>query len=234
MLTISVNIDRDAASPALARLDEAMKPENLMQVFARSVQNAVRDNFDELESSRQNRIGGERTHYYSRAREGTSYTIESDDTAIVHVRQIGMRLHYYGGVVRPGVNSSSTTGQPTKYLTIAASPESYGHRAADFPEMDVLWGSSGPYALARVEQKTLATVTARGAKTANTEILFWLVKEAHFEADKSVLPSGDVLNSSVAKDFGSYVRGVLNPGSIGSAAHAAKEREVYAAFGGGL
>ena len=122
MVTVEVRITKDTATPALRELREGLDPENLMPIFGRSVANAVQANFDDLESSRPNKLGGERQHYYSGARSATTFTT-SGDTATVMIAQVGMRLRYYGGTVEAGRNVSSFTGQPTKYLTIPAQPD---------------------------------------------------------------------------------------------------------------
>lgn len=205
MLTIDVVITEDTATPALVELEEGLRPENLLPVFGRSVSNAVRDNYDDLEASRPNKMGGERQHYYSQARSATDFIVEGDH-ATVSVKEVGMRLRYFGGTVRAGVGVSSTSGKPTKYLTIPATPETYGHRAADFPDMVVLWGRDGPYALGRVEQKMIAIADSFGAKTVQTEVLFWLRAEVDIPADATMLPGINAIDAAVKKDFNSYVR----------------------------
>lgn len=233
MLRIELVITKDTATPALAALDEALKPDNLMPVFGRSVSNTVRSNFDGLEGSRQNQLGGARTHYYSQARDGTSFTTDGDE-ATVHIRQIGMRLHYYGGHVGSLKSDNPSPGATKKYLTIPANAEAYGHRAADFPDLKVIWGATGPIALARVEQKSIATVSAAGAKTINTDIMYWLVTDAKFEADKTVLPSSDEMTRDIKRDFSGYIKSVFDPGAADRALHRKKENEVLASFGGGM
>ena len=204
MVTVEVRITKDTATPALRELREGLDPENLMPIFGRSVANAVRANFDDLESSRPNKLGGERQHYYSGARSATTFTT-SGDTATVMIAQVGMRLRYYGGTVEAGRNVSSFTGQPTKYLTIPATAEAYGHRASDFPDLKMLWGHAGPYALARVEQGSIATVTTRGASTQDTEIMFWLTPSVDIPEDKTMLPSNDAMSEAVRGGFNRYV-----------------------------
>lgn len=204
MLSIEFVITKDQASPALKSVAYGLQPENLMPVLARSVSNSVRDHFDDLEGTRPNKMGGERTHYYSGARAGTSYTVEGD-TATVHVSQVGIRLRYYGGTVEAGKGVSSATGQPTKYLTIPATPETYGHRAADFPDMKVLWGKNGPYGLGRVEQKMMATVKSSGPSTKETTIMFWLKASVDIQGDRTMLPSDSELNDALQENFGKYV-----------------------------
>ena len=212
MIEIDLVITKDTATPALRSLRAGLEPENLMPIFGRSVANAVRANFDELEASRPNKLGGQRTHYYSGARSATRYVVEGD-TAIVGIAQVGMRLRYYGGTVEAGKNVSSFTGQPTKYLTIPATAESYGHRAADFPDMVVLWGHAGPYALARQEQGSVATVGSKGPQTKQTEILFWLKASVDIEGDRTMLPSDDAIREAVTGDFNSYVRNLWRYGT---------------------
>lgn len=212
MLNISVEITRDTATPALEALSVGLQDENLLPIFGRAVANEVRSNFDDLEQSRPNKLGGTRTHYYSQARSATRYSVQGD-TATVGIAQVGIRLRYYGGEVRAGVNPSAVTGQPTKYLTIPANAEAYGHRAADFPDMVVLWGRAGPYALAREEQKTIAIADSYGAKTVSTEIMFWLVKEVTIPADRTMLPSDEALTGAIKDSFGGYVRNLWRHGT---------------------
>jgi hypothetical protein len=205
MLEVTVVVTRDTATPAVAALAEGLRPENVLAIFGRSVANAVRSNFDDLEGSRPNKLGGTRTHYYSGARSGTRYVVEGD-SATVGIAQVGIRLRYFGGTVEAGVNPSFTTGKPTRYLTIPATAESYGHRAADFPDMVVLWGGNGPYALARVTPKVMATVKASGPQTSQTEVLFWLKASVDVPADRTMLPSDEQIRTAVTGDFNRYVR----------------------------
>lgn len=202
MLNLTITIPKDTATPALARLRAGLETDRLLPILGRSVNNAVRENFDMLEQSRPNKIGGQRQHYYSGARASTSFVIDGDQ-AVIGVRQVGMRLRYYGGTVRAGQNASYMTGQPTKYLTIPVTPESYGHRAADFPDLKVLWGASGPYALARAEHGTVAK--GANAKTVSAEILFILKKSVDVEADRTMLPDNEAMEGHVKSDFYRYV-----------------------------
>lgn len=202
MLNVSITIPKDTATPALARLRAGLNPDRLLPILGRSVNNAVRENFDMLEQSRPNKLGGQRQHYYSGARASTSFVVDGDQ-AVIGVRQVGMRLRYYGGTVTAGKNASYMTGAPTKYLTIPVTPESYGHRAADFPDLKVLWGASGPYALARVTQGTIAK--GPNARTVTAEVLFILKKSVDVEADKTMLPDSETMESHVKEDFYRYV-----------------------------
>jgi len=216
MFTIDIVITKDTATPAVRALREGLQAENVVPIFARSVANAVRGNFDDLDESRPNKLGGSRTHYYSGARSATKYTIKGDH-ATISVGQVGMRLRFYGGTVEAGRNPSYITGQPTKYLTIPATAESYGHRAADFPDLIVLWGNGGPFALARVTQKKIATAKSSGAETNDTEILYWLKAEVDIPADRTMLPSSEQIRQAISGDFARYVRTLWRMGALPAA-----------------
>lgn len=201
MISINVTISEDTATPAIRALMSGLEPENLLPVLGRSAANAVRANFDELESSRPNKLGGPRQHYYSGARAGTSFVVEGDK-AVIGVVQVGIRLRYFGGTVRSGQGVSSKTGQPTKFLTIPVSPESYGHRAADFPDLVVLWGSNGPYALAR---QTKGLIAKGNGSTDRNEILYALKAEVEIPADETMLPASEAFRDAIKDDFDKYV-----------------------------
>lgn len=208
MVTISVSIPKNDATPALRALGDALAPHNLLPVFGRSISNAIRANFDELESSRPNKNNFPRTHYYSRARQGTSYVVDGD-RVLIGIRQApGLRLRLFGGKVQAGANPSSIGGGPTKYLTIPVTAESYGHRAKDFPDLVVLWGASGPYALARQNKSSLVKGIKAGAVEGSkeTEVLFILTPEVEIGADRSLLPYPEQIEEAVRRGFGSYVR----------------------------
>ena len=202
MFTISVSIPKDTATPALQRLKAGLEPDKLLPILGRSVNNAIRENFDALEATRPNKLGGARTHYYSGARAGTSFVVESD-AAIVGIRQVGIRLRYYGGTVEAGRSISQFSGKPTKYLTIPVTPEAYGHRAADFPDLVVLWGRNGPFALARAQQGNVAK--GPHLSTTQAEVMFVLKATVDIPADDTMLPSKDVMAAHVKEDFYKYV-----------------------------
>lgn len=201
MITVSIVV-KDTATPAIRALRAGLTNERLLPVLARSATNTIRNHFDMLESTRPNKLGGARQHYYSGARAGTSFVIDGD-YAVIGIRQVGMRLRYYGGTVHAGANISPVTGKPTKYLTIPVTAESYGHRASDFDDMKVLWGSNGPYALARVTSGSIAR--GAGASTSSVEVLFALKQEVTVEGDETMLPEPEALSDAMTRDFNRYV-----------------------------
>lgn len=200
MINLSITVPKDTATAAMNALRQGLENEQLLPVLGRSAANSVRANFDELESSRPNKLGGTRQHYYSGARSATSFVVEGDK-AVIGIAQVGIRLRYFGGTVRAGVGNSYITGNPTKYLTIPVTPEAYGHRAADFPDLVVLWGRNGPYALGRKNQGSIA----RGGSTESSEVLFALTPHVEIPGDETMLPSSDDFRSAIKEDFYKYV-----------------------------
>lgn len=206
MIAIELTVTRDEVTPALLRVAEGLSNDKLLPIFARSVENSMRDNFAQLESDRPNKLGGKRQHYYAGARDATEFRIDGD-SAFVFTRQTGMRMRYFGGTIEAGKGISSATGQPTKYLTIPANAEAYGHTAADFGDLEVLWGRDGPYALGLVERRTIARPdgTYGAGRAQSTEVMFWLKKSVDIPEDHSMLPAFDKISEDVRSDFNSYV-----------------------------
>lgn len=205
MIAIELTITQDEVSPALRELSDGLDDDRLLPVLARTVNNSMRGHFDELEDTRPNKMGGSRRHYYSGARAKTTFTV-SGNTAFIFTTQVGMRMRYFGGTIRAGAGISSATGKPTKYLTIPETAESYGHRAADFDDLEVLWGRDGPYGLGRVERKTIQRGDSFTQSNAiQTEVLFWLVPEVEIPEDHTMLPESGELNDALHEDFGKHV-----------------------------
>jgi hypothetical protein len=195
VFTVQVVVE-DTATPALERIAAGLTSEELLPRFGRSVMHAMQENFDELEETRPNKLGGTRQHYYAEASRLTRFTV-SGDTATVYTTEVGTNLRYYGGTVVPVT---------AKYLTIPATAEAYGHRAADFPELEVLYGRNGPYALGRVERRTIQRGEEYGASRGKlVEVLFWLRKSVEIPADETMLPTSEAIDENVRGDFNSYV-----------------------------
>jgi hypothetical protein len=110
------------------------------------VRTLVQDHLGALDANRANQLGGKRTHFYAAAARGVSYATGSEGVDI-SIHQTGIAQRYFGGTIKP-VNS--------KYLTIPADPESYGHRAGEFNNLMLLWGKNGPYALAERESQDIS------------------------------------------------------------------------------
>jgi hypothetical protein len=118
------------------------------EVMAAAVVSLFRRHFDDMDRSRPNSLGGKRTHYWGQASDSVHHDNITPDGFDVDVTHVGVRLHWLGGTVRPGVGISFVTGRPTRMLTIPVDAEAHGRRAKEFENLVVLWGRNGPWALA--------------------------------------------------------------------------------------
>lgn len=210
MIALNITITRNTATPALERLRKALEKPNVLTVVAQSVYGEMKRNFYELDAQRPNRLGGSRSHYYATAAANTDWRFDGDGV-VVFAKQVGLRMKYFGGAIDHGKGASCLSGNPTKYLTIPATAESYGRRACDFPDLKVLYGSNGPFALARVtkqvfgHQRSSATTFPRTNRANGTEILFWLKSSVDISPDPTVLPPPEVLKAAIKSDWNAYI-----------------------------
>ncbi len=190
----------------LARVSAFVTSDSMRTLAGYEGQRTVREHLQGLEDTRANKMGGRRSHYYSSARRATEYRVEGE-AIVIGIAQVGMKLHYYGGTVEAGKGTSYATGQPTKYLTIPASPEAYGKSVSDFPDLVVLWGKGGkPIGLAIGEEATgsLYRAVTRGpmltkkSKLKPGQVMFWLKQSVTMQADPSVLPTMETLGDNIS------------------------------------
>ncbi len=177
-------------------------------------QRTVREHLQGLDQSRANKMGGKRTHYYGSARKATEYRIDGEGV-IINIPQIGLPLHYYGGTVKAGANSSYVTGEPTKYLTIPARAEAYGKSVSDFHDLVIVWGRNRkPVGLAIGEERRSSLTTAitqRGPVLTKDKnlvpglVLFWLKKEITLKPDPSILPTEETLGANITDRLGKAI-----------------------------
>lgn len=197
---------------AIARVNTFIGGDAIRKVAGYEGQRTVREHLQGLDETRANKLGGRRSHYYGSARKVTEYRLEGG-AIIINIPQVGMPLHYHGGTVSAGKNTSPITGQPTKYLTIPANREAYGRRASDFPGLVLVWGHNGPVGLAVGEEKsagiaakTRGPVLTKATRLEPGRMMFWLKREVTLEADPTVLPTEEKLGTNIRDRIASAVR----------------------------
>jgi hypothetical protein len=218
---------RDTATPAITAMEEAIQPENILPFMAELVTQEVQQNLRDLDVSRANRLGGERTHYFAQAAEETEWTMEGNDHAIVSVRQIGIALKYFGGTVTAGVGTSCATGEKTRFLTIPVHPSAYGVRACDIPGLKVISGPRGPFALGFVTVNHIGHESGGSTRTREVEIFYLLKESIEIAADKAMLPSPTRLAAVVGAGLRDYSNMVVE-----NIRQAASERSESAVLSG--
>lgn len=203
MIGISIDL-RGQPLQSVVAVQTFIGSQAIRKVAGYEAQRTVREHLQGLDEARANKLGGRRTHYYSSARKSTEFRLEGD-LIIINIPQVGMPLHYYGGTVTAGKNSSPITGQPTKYLTIPAASEAYGRRASDFQDLVVVWGRGGkPVGLAMGEEKsagegapTRGPVLTKKTRLEPGRMMYWLKESVTLPADPTVLPTEDKLATNI-------------------------------------
>jgi hypothetical protein len=231
MISADLEIDQDMllkAQGALYALGGRSEEEGLRHlnpVLARAARDTFRDNLQDLNASTQNVYGAPKSNYYGNAAKGTSFHVEQDGFTI-SIAQVGIGLHYFGGTVEAGKGISFATGQPTKYLTIPACAEAYGHSASDFAgQLEIAWGRKGPYALVIKEEivpavkgaskrynKALGEKAAVAGVFGGQVIMYWLVEHATIGANENVLPTDEELNDGLQTAVDQYVEALASQG----------------------
>ncbi|HEY5079418.1 MAG TPA: hypothetical protein VII43_06205, partial [Opitutaceae bacterium] len=164
----------DSVSPLLTRL-KAQAP-GLVLVGGRAAGILIKDHLIELNAERHKYGRG----YYAQAAQSLTVTAVPQGAAI-SITQTGFRQRLFGGPIDP---------KEAKMLTIPASPEAYGHRASEFPDLELTKAMNEQgrlcWALVRrlstsisIRQRTrsdgsIQTKVIPGQQRGG-EIMFWLV-----------------------------------------------------------
>lgn len=190
-MTLGLQLDiRDGATPALrARLDALKLPAMQTEVGV-AVRDLTQDHLRELDDQG-NRLGGAHTGYYGKQAAATRYdAIPGGVTLAIGEENRGMALHYFGGDLGPEDLHNA------KNFSVPARAEAHGKVPGDFGgQLEVLWGRNGPYALARhleaprAKKRGTGTVKDTRPGEGRGEVLFWLTKHIHFDADHSIIPT---------------------------------------------
>lgn len=122
-MSIGVSIDlRDTARPTLTGLRTFLGSSSINELVGRRAVSVHQDHLRAVDSARPNALGGQRTHFYSAAAEGTSFRVESDGVT-VSIASVGIAQRYFGGTIIP---------KRKKFLTIPVHPLVYGKTAREF------------------------------------------------------------------------------------------------------
>ncbi|MDP2227283.1 MAG: hypothetical protein Q8J78_07370 [Moraxellaceae bacterium] len=185
-------INRDDASPLLARVKDAATAAGLSLVMARAIGIQVKDHLIALNAQR-HKFG---RNYYARAARSVS-SRSAGGFALVSINHVGIRQRLNGGTIRPKAGK--------RFLTIPATPEAYGMRAREFSDLKVgrainprgriQWAlirkASTAISFTRRKQKdgSVKIKVRPGELRAGGEVIFWLVSRVTQRKDPSVLPT---------------------------------------------
>jgi hypothetical protein len=185
-----VTIVLDEVTPLMERIRDEAARSGLTLVMLRSVATLTRQHLFDLNAER-HKYG---RNYYAQAARSVNSRLVPQGGAI-SITQVGFRQRRFGGPIKPKA--------PRKYLTIPASPEAYGKRASEFPDLDFGMGldANGNLRPALIRRASTAIkfvrrkrrdgtikTTVKATEVRGGEALFWLVRSVNQNPDPSVLP----------------------------------------------
>lgn len=161
---------QDTATVALVAVRRKLAPATVNKIAAREGQKFTRQHYINLNRTRPNALGGERTNFYAGAARGTSASSD-ENGATISINKLGIRQRLYGGTILP---------KNGKFLTIPAIAVAHGKRAREFGDLKFAFVDDG-------------SGRPRRALAKDGKAYFWLASRVVQMADPSVLPNlGDM------------------------------------------
>lgn len=132
----------DSINKSLQKAQQ-LKAEDVADSMAAGIDGLFVAHFINLNATRSNKLGGQRTNYWQGAAKETRVTV-SGSTVLVTVGQIGVRRHYLGGPpIKPSGKTSEITGKPIRMLTIPIHPMAHGKTLGMWQTLGVNFYRSG-------------------------------------------------------------------------------------------
>ncbi|MFA5265609.1 MAG: hypothetical protein WC378_17455 [Opitutaceae bacterium] len=191
-----MGIEIKVASPlsSFQNLGPKFKEPAMRRAMGRAIATTLRKHFTKLDSSKKNKLGGARTHFYGAARRGVHQPELYGNVVRVLVDSIGIAQRYYGGDI---------SARPGSALTVPVHPVAYGHRAREFPDLQLIPSTRNPDVTAILARPNDAS--ANGIM----EVYYLLCKKVHQKEDKSVLPTDAELATSAHDAAVAYIKSVI-------------------------
>lgn len=195
----------NTATRRIQSIMHLMSVDNAAPKVGPGVTRLVFDHLVARDSSHPNRLGGQRTHFYSQAAQATTWEAQGGDVRI-SIAHLGVRQRFLGGVIRP-VNK--------KALAIPARAEAYGKTPGEFQDLKLVVFRSGASALVQADQSLIRFVRSRKDGTIKLKrmgsrgglVMFWLVKSVRQAPDPGVLPTKQALAEEAITTLDNLWRG---------------------------
>jgi hypothetical protein len=211
-MNIAVDIQiSDTVKTLVERARQILNPLTMHKGVAAEAAKVTRENFRKLDSARANKMGGDRTHFYGRYREGTRPEADANSARVViadpwssGAGKSPLLAHYFGGTIRPSKR---------KFLAIPARAEYYGRRPTEFQNLKFAVLPNGGPVLLTVAASTFTyrKDTRKGwdgqlrSRKLGTEeggmVAYWLRKSVKLKADTSVLPTTETLSLAAVRSI---------------------------------
>ena len=172
----------------VGNLDIMPRMPEIIQAVARSVSNTVKANLRDKDRNSRPEAGMPKSGYYGQAANAVTTTVNGNE-ATINIPKEGIRLHFYGGTVKPGAGK--------KALAIPKDPKTAGMRAMEYDptrqKMHLVWPKGSEVGFL-VDKKT----RKGGKKIDYGKLMYLLVPKATIHADPTVLPSDETLLNAVS------------------------------------
>ena len=183
---ISVTIDTSGNAPqVLVRLDRALaNRKDLHQLLAMRLVEELQKHFRK-KNGKPNKLGGQRTNFWSSLAKQTAISRVTEAGAQVTVADRRLRLHVYGGTIRP---------KEKKALTIPLVAAAHGRSVAQYEEIAgvELFQVKGKNALFQKVGESVRPIYA-------------LRKSATIKKDDEALPAEATLQSAMLEETQDYL-----------------------------
>ena len=168
----------------VANVDLMPRMPEIIQAVARSVSNTVKANLRDKDRNSRPEAGMPKSGYYGQAANAVTTTVSGNE-ATISIPKEGIRLHFYGGTVRPGAGK--------KALAIPVDPS-----------VAMIWPSeAGGIATGGADDEPYHLIWPKGSdhgwiKDTETNDLLWLlVPKATIRADRSILPHEGAIRKAI-------------------------------------
>lgn len=196
MIRIRIEFDASATEAELARTRAALSNrEEVNAVVEIAAEKVVKEHLLANYANKPNRLSAPPTGYWKQAIEATRVT--SDDAGVtVAIEQIGIRIKYYGGVIRPSGRPSEVTGKPIRWLTIPIHMGAHGKSIMD------LGGKKRTYLQAQfVKFKP-------GAQAQDSDPRYFIFKKSvTIKPDPNILPPDEAIVAECVAALNSLMSG---------------------------
>jgi len=181
MIQLRLHFDSATARDVTNALRGKLTMEEINATVEVAARTVVDRHIRETYATKPNRLGAVKTGFWERARASLVSTHDSGGVTL-RIPERGVRLHYYGGVVRPSGRVSDVTGKPIRSLTIPVHKAAHGTRVKEFGDR-IYWrplaGKKGEGGL----------FYRRGAKPSKRDPIYYVLrKSVRIKRDPNVLP----------------------------------------------
>lgn len=195
---ITVRVAKDDVTPSLKKLMRTVRPDGALgKVLGRAASEELRKFYRELNTKRPNKLGGKRSHFYSRVAEAVQQGQPYAGGIKVRISHPHLALRLYGGTITP---------RKSKSLAVPAHSSAVGYYARIYPgtlAFIPLRRGNTKGVLVEGEEVTITRGKNKGGKRKRPKpggaLIYVLMGAVKQSKDPSVLPQGSRMGNALTK-----------------------------------